>query len=250
MPPLTTGHCLSVRSYSTGQASHSHPHHQIILSLRGALDLETEVSRDLVDDRKFAVVATGREHAYCGLGDNRFLILDVDDRTAPLRAAAGRPFFAVSDPLDRLLEFARHSGDDAFGEAGFRTCLSGLILHEVAAQSGGTRVDPPDALLTARAYARARYADPISVQDMAEAANVSVATLHRLFRRWQGQTPAKYLSGVRLAKAKALLVHGRAPIAQIAIACGYSEQSALTRALRREHGLTPADFRKRVRQSA
>jgi hypothetical protein len=68
--------------------------------------------------------------------------------------------------------------------------------------------------------------------------------LHAEFRRQLGKSPARHLADVRLDAAIARLRGGVEPIAQIALACGYSEQSALSRALRRRLAITPAAIRR------
>ena len=100
----------------------------------------------------------------------------------------------------------------------------------------------------ATAFLQRHYAAPVTTAEIAAAAGVSPATLHRLFTAWHGRSPMRYLGGLRLARAKALLATTRKPVAEIALDCGYSEQSALTRALRREAGVTPAGYRRARRQ--
>ena len=83
---------------------------------------------------------------------------------------------------------------------------------------------------------------------MAGVVGVSESRLHTLFQREFGLSPQAWLSACRLRWAKHQLRTTAAPISDIALAAGYSEQSALTRALRRECGQTrcvaqgPADL--------
>jgi AraC-like DNA-binding protein len=55
-----------------------------------------------------------------------------------------------------------------------------------------------------------------------------------------------YLGLVRLERARALL-HTSAPIAQTAVASGFSDQSHLTRFFKRVYGVTPGAYAKAVR---
>ncbi|TGV30881.1 AraC family transcriptional regulator, partial [Mesorhizobium sp. M8A.F.Ca.ET.142.01.1.1] len=72
------------------------------------------------------------------------------------------------------------------------------------------------------------------VARMAGFVGVSESRLHALFQREFGLSPQAWLSACRLRWAKHQLRTSAAPISDIALAAGYSEQSALTRALRRE----------------
>lgn len=82
------------------------------------------------------------------------------------------------------------------------------------------------------------------VARMAAFVGVSESRLHALFRQEFGLSPQAWLSASRLRWAKHQLRTSVAPISDIALAAGYSEQSALTRALRRECGQTPAAWRR------
>ena len=82
------------------------------------------------------------------------------------------------------------------------------------------------------------------VARMAVVVGVSESRLHALFQREFGLSPQAWLSACRLRWAKHQLRTSAAPISDIALAAGYSEQSALTRALRRECGQTPAAWRR------
>lgn len=238
---------LSLRSYAPAQESHSHAHHQVILPLQGRMALETDRAGAALDETGAAVVTSGREHAFRGLGENRVLILDVPAQgcggaEALWDRAADRPFLTLDERLRGLLDFARLSTAPAFAPAAFRSSLGTLILQGLAQRACGG--PEPDALLRATAFIHQRFAEPIGGREIAAAAGVSEATLRRLFAAWHGSSPVRYLGGLRLAKARSLLQHSRRPIAQIALDCGYSEQSALTRALRREAGVTPAQLRR------
>jgi len=88
-----------------------------------------------------------------------------------------------------------------------------------------------------------RYAEPLTVAELARLAGMSVSRFHERFRRETGHTPADRLATIRLDRAADLLRHTRTPIAEIALSVGFSDQSALTRSFRRRRGITPAAFR-------
>ena len=83
---------------------------------------------------------------------------------------------------------------------------------------------------------------------IAAAVGVSGSRLHALFQQAFELSPQAWLSSCRLRWSRAQLVEGDASIAEIAQRAGYSEQSALTRALRREWGMTPAEYRRTHRR--
>jgi AraC family transcriptional regulator len=82
------------------------------------------------------------------------------------------------------------------------------------------------------------------VRETALAVGVHPVHLARVFRRHLGCSVAGYVRRLRLERAATLLSLERSPISAVAHSCGFADQSHLTRALRRETGLTPATFRR------
>lgn len=82
---------------------------------------------------------------------------------------------------------------------------------------------------------------PISV--VAERCGVSVVYFSRAFRRTTNETPHRWLMRRRLEKACVLLINTDETIADIALACGFSDQSHLTRSFSLFMGTTPACWR-------
>ncbi|CAM5336730.1 helix-turn-helix transcriptional regulator [Streptomyces chartreusis] len=78
------------------------------------------------------------------------------------------------------------------------------------------------------------------VDDLARVAGVSPSHFTRVFRASTGQSPHQYVLGQRLEQTiRALLT----AVADIADACGFADQSHLTRTMRRHLGLTPSALR-------
>jgi len=85
---------------------------------------------------------------------------------------------------------------------------------------------------------------------MAQAAGMSVSRLHDRFRTMMDTTPHAFLDAARLRLAGDLLATGTLPLAEIALAAGYGDQSALSRAMRRALDTTPAAYRRAMRENA
>jgi|CXWL01.1.fsa_nt_gi AraC-like DNA-binding protein len=83
----------------------------------------------------------------------------------------------------------------------------------------------------------------IGVSELAKKANVSVSQLERDFLEIFGSTPMRYLTKLRLETATEMLKKA-GTIAEIAHACGYSDQSAFTRRFRSATGMSPVEYRK------
>lgn len=82
---------------------------------------------------------------------------------------------------------------------------------------------------------------PLSLADFATATNTSKYQILRRFSRELGATPHAYLTQHRVKRAQDMIMTGSS-LADTAIACGFSDQSHLTRTFSRQLGLTPGCF--------
>ena len=76
---------------------------------------------------------------------------------------------------------------------------------------------------------------------LAAAVGFSKFHLLRTFKAATGLTPWRYQVQLRLASARALLRDG-VPASQVAVICGFFDQSHFTRLFRASFGITPAAF--------
>jgi AraC family transcriptional regulator len=95
-----------------------------------------------------------------------------------------------------------------------------------------------------RALMAERLAEPLSLAELAAAAGLSVSQFGRQFRARAGVAPHRYLLGLRVDAAVAMLRAGRLPIAEVAARCGFSHQEHLTRVMRAHLGTTPGAVRR------
>jgi AraC family transcriptional regulator len=88
----------------------------------------------------------------------------------------------------------------------------------------------------------------ITLAEMAKIVDLSPSAFLRSFKRSAGLTPHRFVVEQRVRAAQDMLAGSRLPIAEIALAAGFSSQSHLGAAFRAVVGLTPAQFR-RLRRS-
>jgi AraC-like DNA-binding protein len=100
-----------------------------------------------------------------------------------------------------------------------------------------------DAVARAHDWLERHFAEPVSLEQLAEAAGLSRFHLLRAFGRRYGLTPHAWLLRRRVNHAKALLRAGASP-AEAALASGFADQSHLGLHFRRLVGLTPAAYRR------
>ena len=100
---------------------------------------------------------------------------------------------------------------------------------------------PQQAIDRARDYIRAHYAENISLDTLSNIAGISPYHLARMFQRQVGLPPHSYLTHVRVEHAKTML-GADIPLAEVALAVGFTDQSHLTRRFKRIVGVTPGQF--------
>jgi AraC family transcriptional regulator len=117
---------------------------------------------------------------------------------------------------------------------------------------------PVSAAATQQAFDRARLRrvldyiessiqDDMSLDSLAAVAGYSTFHFARKFAQAMGLPPHRYVSRIRLEKAKAELVQGKLPLAEIALNARFSSQASFTRAFRRATGTTPKQYQRRRR---
>lgn len=101
----------------------------------------------------------------------------------------------------------------------------------------------PAGLLGALEHLDAHYAEPVSPLTLAHRAGVSPVRFARLSKRIFQLTPTQLIAQRRLAAASRLLLETDHAVAEIALACGFYDHSAFTRAFHAATGSTPTRFR-------
>ena len=99
-------------------------------------------------------------------------------------------------------------------------------------------------LAAVRAVMEERLAEPVSLAELASVARLSVSQFSRQFKARTGLAPHRFLLGLRVEQASRLLRADRAPIAEIAVRCGFSHQEHLTRVMRAQLDTTPGAVRR------
>ncbi|WP_371193783.1 helix-turn-helix domain-containing protein [Glaciecola sp. SC05] len=89
-------------------------------------------------------------------------------------------------------------------------------------------------------YVRANYASSITVEQLAELSFLSVSALERRFKRYLSKTPKQFINQVRLENARRLIMEGEGPIADVALACGFSDQSYFSKQFKSLFAVQPS----------
>nr|WP_246512730.1 AraC family transcriptional regulator [Azospirillum picis] len=222
------------------------------MAVAGALDMEVGGTRGCVGPGRGVLVADGTPHSFRSVGDNRFVVLDVPSGALLPDAAlrGGDAFFPVDEALDGLVRYLAAEAAGRPLDPMLAHHAAGLLLRALEKRRPATESAVPvvaDPIDRALALMAERYGEALTVADLAAAAGLAPSRFHERFRARTGATPAGMLADLRLDRAEALLRDGTLPLAEVALAVGFSDQSALTRSLRRRRGVTPGAVRRAER---
>jgi len=118
------------------------------------------------------------------------------------------------------------------------------ILAETSRRLAGlTERRSPRWLQQARDLLHERFADPLTLEEIAGAVGVHPVHLARVFRRRYRCTLGDYVRQLRVNFACHRLSFSHDPLLEIALAAGFSDQSQFCRTFRRLTGMTPGEFR-------
>ena len=223
---------------------HAHDYHQLVMSLSGRAEFEVNGSGGEVCRMRACLVPGDADHGFAGMGDNRMLIIDLDEQD-----------IGTEDPelLARLFEAPRYPALDAdfqnlLAYAGAELArYGGVLLRALHLRLFGESVQRPTGPLDLQrldSHIQDNLARRITVAELAQVVCLSPSHFHAQFKDCVGLTPHQYLLKTRLDRAARLLRETPLPLVRIAEECGFSSQSALTTATRRYLGLTPRGLRK------
>lgn len=183
----------------------------------------------------------------------RCLIIEMDEGwLARVRHGAPVPMRSTWFRGGLITHLARRlHGEFLLRDEVSRLAIESLALGVLAEASRrawrDVRVVAPEWLERARAFIDEHFAEHLSLVMVATLAGVHPVHLARTFRRAYDTTFSSYLRSVRLDFAREQLTTTSIPLAAIAVAAGFCDQSHFSRLFRRDTGLTPAAYRAEIR---
>ncbi len=84
----------------------------------------------------------------------------------------------------------------------------------------------------------------LSVSQLSQMCEVSEVHFRRIFSKIYRTSPIKFITMLRLNKAKEMLLHGEFSIGEISRSCGFENQYYFSKIFKSENKLTPSEYRK------
>lgn len=85
--------------------------------------------------------------------------------------------------------------------------------------------------------------EPISPSELSDMLGISTRQLERLFGKFLKSSPKRYITEMRLHRARNLIVQTEQSITDIAIACGFNSTSHFSKVFRSHYGVSPISHR-------
>lgn len=240
------------------------------------------VSLELKDFRKGEIWLDGRSRRQIDLNRNNTVLYDLRHHIeAKLDDAFDFVHFHV--PRAYLTRMAREHGLQGFSELSFRDgvgfhdavilslaqmllpafertreanqlfidhCILALCAHLLGSLGNLPVATKPAPGLTPRRLKRAKemldaHIDgTLQVADIAKAVDLTPSYFAKQFAKSTGLAPHQWLLRRRVDRAKALMSTSNSSLADVALACGFADQSHLTRVFRQIVGITPSAWRR------
>lgn len=125
--------------------------------------------------------------------------------------------------------------------------IEGLVLEILAEVARYEAADnsllAPHWLKQATEIVESRFLERLSLTEIASEVGVHYVHLSRQFHKYNRCTVGELIRRRRVQYASHLLAHSRTPLAEIALTCGFSDQSHLSFLFKRYMGLSPSKFR-------
>ena len=103
-----------------------------------------------------------------------------------------------------------------------------------------------DIILRIKKIVEREYMRDISLDYIAKQVHLAPAYVSFIFKQETGQSLIKYITDIKMAKARKFLEDNDMKIIQVGKACGYENQSYFNRLFKNYHGVTPKQYREQL----
>lgn len=237
--------------YASGLAlsRRAHPQAHITFVIEGAFCERYATRTILCRAGTVRYLPAGEAHENEIQASSRFLDVSIDPacfaqlRTQPVvpLKPAEMTGIAATWLANRLYaEFTRQDSASAMAIEG----LLLEILAEIArSEQAEASLPAPHWLKRATEIVESRFLERLSLTDIASEVGVHYVHLSRQFHKYNRCTVGELIRQRRVQHASHLLAHSRTSLAEIALVCGFSDQSHLSFLFKRYMGMSPSKFR-------
>lgn len=230
---------ITLRSYSRSSNGHSHSHHQVLLPTRGYIDLTLDGEAASVSYGDCVVILSGCYHEFRAREDFRFLVIDVEQLPSAL-LTLDYPILSLDEATHQYVSFIEKQLEQNV-EAELEESMLTLLFELLSRQCSVGKID--SRIKKVVQYINQDIAANYTIEELAKVACLSSTQFKYLFSKDVQLTPLKYLTKLRMEKARTLLTNTDMPVSRIAEEVGFSSPSSFTRSFNGYFGLPPKSYR-------
>lgn len=230
---------ITIRTYSKYSKGHTHPYHQILIPIKGYIDLILDGEAFSIAYGDCIVIKSGCFHEFKAREDFRFLVIDIDEfpeflshiQSAVIRLDESANTFV------RYIE--KQLGVESIEE--LEAPILSLLFAILAKQNVGNKIDAR--IKKVIQFINQDLSKNYSIQDLSAVACLSQTQFKVVFQKSMGETPFRYLTKLRMESAKVLLNNTDLPISIISEKVGFACQSSFTRCFSHYFSQSPKYYR-------
>lgn len=230
---------------------------QIMYLYSGSMDFDIEGFSGEVPAGSFVLMDCYQPHRYAAVTDSRVLWMHFDGISARYYfdlTASGRGVTFTADEEDRrtiLGSMERIYDSFRSGNLVSETLLARELtdmLTICAAQPTAKEPAPKSYDINKVVKYIADHLDePLTIAQLAAIAGSGERNFIRLFKKAIGYTPHSYITEMRIRTAQILLNNSEYSLQKIGAMCGFSSPSMFSTAFKTRVGISPIEYRKRMR---
>jgi AraC-like DNA-binding protein len=179
---------------------------------------------------EYALLRNLLRRAACGLAFSPQVGAAMHAEVGNLLSSAPRERLAAS--LNVLCTLAEAPGEPLASPTAFSDRPEGPSGHE------------PERINRVLSMIDLRFAEPLRLSELCEAANVSERSLARYFEQHIGESVGRYIARVRIGHACRMLAHTSTPVSVVAARSGFPNVANFNRQFKALKELTPVAYRR------
>lgn len=218
------------RSYSSEIQSHQHDFGQILFPLQGSLEINTKQQEIKLTTEHCFYLPPTLTHGFHSKDRNEFLILDIPDLF--LLRDTESMYIRMDEQWSSIRFLLLEEANRKKNESAALRDLARYVTHKLKTSA------PPSI-----EYVHNHYKESISLDTLAEIERYHPTYYSTWFKQQTGKSPKLYITELRLAEAKQLLISTTWNLSSISEDIGFENSSSFTRWFVKWAGITPQKYR-------
>jgi len=229
---------ISIRSYTKNIRSHFHRYHQLVLPLHGSIEIKVGKFDGLVSLGDCVIIKSGQRHDFRANEQSKFIVIDTADLPNNIIDSPDEKV-SIDAPLLSFMQFIEIQLNHHVNKP-LESTVFDLFYQLLSQQPLLNKVDKriEKIIYMISQDVSQNYLNA----DLADQACLSTTQFKHLFKAHMGVSCQKYITQLRMEKAKTLLTHTDTPIGIVAEQCGYLSPSAFCRKFKQYFAETPKAF--------